>query len=200
MLPFVEPEDKPKTAPLPKPPWHTRISRRKLLRAGLAGGALLGLGGLLAWHTLGYEVPWAVKRRLRTLSPKEYLIVAAAAARILRSEDPAYPSPEDVEAAFFVDELAAALDPAALDDLKKLLHVLEHALPISTGRPDRFTRLDGEAQDAVLRAMSESSIGLMRGGFDALKSLCAMAYFRDARTWDAIGYDGPLVGRPSGGW
>src|SRR5688572_30579200 len=151
-VPADAPKDVPQGAALPRPPWHTRISRRRLLRAGLAGGALLGLGGVLAWHTLGYRVPWAVERRLRTLSPKEYLIVAAAAARILRTDDPAYPSPEDVDAAFFVDQLAAGLEPAALDDLKKLLHVLEHALPISTGRPDRFTRLEGDAQDAVLRA------------------------------------------------
>lgn len=177
-----------------------RLGRRRLLRWGLGGAAAVGLGGLLAWHTSGYEVPAAVARRLRGLSPKEYLIVRAAAARILRSERPEDPTADEVDAALFVDGYVARLDEANREDLKKLLHLLEHALPLGTGRLSRFTRLDAPGQDAVLASMMTSSVGVLRGAFDSLKGLCAMAYWRDPRTWPAIGYDGPLVGRPPGGF
>ncbi len=177
-----------------------RIGRRRLLRWGLGGAAAVGLGGLFAWQTSGYEVPSAIARRLRALTPKEYLIVEAAAARILRSDRPEDPAPGELEVALFVDGFVARLDEATRDDLKKLLHLLEHGLPLSAGRASRFTRLDGPGQDGVLAAMMNSSVGLLRGAFDSLRSLCAMAYWRDPRTWQAIGYDGPLVARPSGGW
>jgi hypothetical protein len=179
-----------------------------LLRAGLGGAALLGLGGLLAWQTSGYEVPAEVAARLRALSPKEYLVLGAFARRLLRDDvsaggaagAPAFPSPDEVGVALFADGLIARLDPATREDLRRLLHVLEHALPASAGRLGRFSRLDGDAQDAVLAAMAESSVGLLRGAFVSLKSLCVLAYFRDARAWPAIGYDGPLFGRPPEGW
>jgi len=27
-----------------------------------------------------------------------------------------------------------------------------------------------------------------------------MGYYRDPRTWGVLGYDGPLMNRPEGGW
>jgi hypothetical protein len=176
------------------------LGRRRLLRWGLGGALALGLGGLFAWNTSGYRVAPGVTRRLRALTPKEYLVVSAAAARILRSERAEDPTADDVEAALFVDDFVARLDDANRTDLKRLLHLLEHALPPTIGRVSRFTRLDGPGQDAVLGAMMTSSVGLLRGAFDSLKGLCAMAYWRDPRTWAAIGYDGPWVGRPPRGW
>lgn len=177
-----------------------RISRRRFVRWGIGGTIAVGLGSVLAWQLRGYVVSSDVERRLRALNAKEYLIVKAAAARILRSDRPEDPTADDLDVALFVDELVARLDEATRDDLKKLLHLLEHGLPISSGHVSRFTRLDGEGQDAVLTAMMMSSVGLLRGAFDSLKSLCAMAYYRDPRTWAAIGYDGPWVARPAGGW
>lgn len=183
----------------PKPDSRT-LSRRRFLRAGIAGGVALGVGGVLAWQTSGYEVPAAIASKLEALSPKEYLIVEALARRVLRGDGPGYPTADEVSAARFVDGLVARLDGETRLDLKRLLHLLEHGLPLRAGKLGRFTRLSGEAQDAVLARMEQSEIGILRGAFESLKSLCLMAYFRDARTWGAIGYDGPLVGRPREGW
>ena len=99
-----------------------------------------------------------------------------------------------------IDVLVARLDPANRADLVRLLHLLEHALPLSAGVFSRFTRASGEEQDLVLRSMEASSQPMLRGAFVALKSLCVMAYFSQPLTWGAIGYDGPLVGRPASGW
>lgn len=185
------------TATSPKDP---KVGRRRFVRLGVGGAALLGVGGLFAYQTSGYEVSAEIAARLYALSPKEFLIVQALSDRILRPDAPDLPSPRDLEVAFAIDELVARLDSANRTDLLRLLHAVEHVLPPATGVPSRFTRASGAEQDAVLTAMSTHSVGLMRGAFNALKSLCAMAYFSSPRTWGAIGYDGPLVNRPAEGW
>lgn len=182
------------------PATGSNSGRRRFLRAGFVGGAALAVGGVLAWQTRGYEVSPATARGLRALSPKEFLVVQAIAARIVRPDAPDMPSPDEVGVAAFVDGLVARLDAANRTDLLRLLHVVEHAMPLASGHATRFTQLPGTAQDAVLTAMMTSRVPLLRGAFEALKSLCVMGYFRDARSWVGIGYDGPLVGRPVGGW
>lgn len=175
-------------------------SRRRFLRLGIGGATVLGLGGLFAWHTSGYELPDVDTRALVALSPKEYLVAEAVAARMLRADGPGWPDPREVGVAHAIDRAVARLDDANRTDLKRLLHLLEHGLPISVGKASRFTRLSGDDQDAVLASMESSSVLLLRGAFDGLKSLCALAYFSDERTWGPIGYDGPLVARPVEGW
>lgn len=168
-----------------------RLTRRRLL-GGLGGGALLLAGGVLAWQGTGYSVPPAVSRRLRSLSEKEYLIVEALCDRILRS-DGAMPSPASVEAPLAIDAFVVSLEPLDRRDLGRLLALVEHGLPFWAGKRDRFTRLSGGERDAVLQAMESANVLLLRGAFRAIKSLCALGYFADARVWGALDYDGPLV-------
>lgn len=177
-----------------------RIARRRFLRLGLGGTALLGLGGTLAYQTSGYDVSEATRARLVSLSAKEFLVVSAVAARMLRRDAGDLPTPEEVDAAFAIDALVARLDAGNRRDLVRLLHALEHVVPLSAGVFSRFSHASGADQDRVLDAMSRSSVGLLRGAFDGLKSLCVMAYFSHPLTWGAIGYDGPLVARPREGW
>lgn len=181
------------------------LGRRRFVRLGVGGAALLGLGGLLAHETSGYELAADEAAALYALSPKELLIVRALAARLLRPDEPApgeapFPDPTELRVAEAVDELVARLDDANRSDLKRLLHAVEHAVPLTAGFTSRFTRLEGDDQDAVLAAMETSSIGLLRGAFQTLKGLCAMPYYASALAWAPLGYDGPLVGRPAEGW
>ncbi len=85
-------------------------------------------------------------------------------------------------------------------DLGRFLAYLEHVAPIGVGHASRFSRLAAAEQDEVLASLEASSIDLLRAGFDGLKSLVFFGYYRDPRTWRIVGYDGPLVGRPAGGW
>jgi len=85
-------------------------------------------------------------------------------------------------------------------DLSRFLSFLEHLAPLGSGFASRFTRLSPAAQDQVLEALGTSSIALVRAGFEAVKALVFMGYYRDVRTWPIVGYDGPLVGRPVQGW
>lgn len=176
------------------------VPRRTLLRAGLGGAALLGLGAAFSHAQLGYHAPAAVQATLRTLSIKEWSIVEAAASRLMRPDGPGLPDPLSLSPGLAADAMVGRMDSATRTDLLRLLHVLEHLLPASVGKTSRFTRLPGPDQDDVLRAMEHHRVGLLRGAFDGLKSLCALAYYSHPATWQALGYDGPLVGRPADGW
>ena len=64
----------------------------------------------------------------------------------------------------------------------------------------RFTRLSPGDQDRVLASLESSDQDLLRGGFEGLKALVFMGYYRDPRTWKILDYAGPMVSRPERGW
>jgi hypothetical protein len=72
---------------------------------------------------------------------------------------------------------------------------VEQLAPIGAGFASRFTQLAARDQDDVLASVEESGSDLLRGGFESVKALLFMGYYRDPRTWSIVGYDGPLLGR-----
>jgi len=177
-----------------------RLPRRRVLRLGvLAVLALGGAAGLV--RSRGYSVP--ARQRLLTLSPWQFVVVQHAARRIAAPDhagDRSIPSADDLDVAGFVDAWLARMRPRVRRDFGRFLAYVEHLAPLRAGYAPRFTRLDAQAQDRVLAATQASSSDLLRAGFDGLKSLVVMGYYRDARTWGIVGYDGPRVGRPPDGW
>jgi Gluconate 2-dehydrogenase subunit 3 len=177
-----------------------RFTRRRALK--LAALAVLTLGGAAGIvRSRGYAVP--AGRRLLTMSAWQFVVVQHAARRIAapdRADDPAIPTADDLDVAGFVDGWLARMRPGVRRDLGRFLAYVEHLAPLRSGHASRFTRLGADAQDAVLAATEASSSDLLRAGFDGLKSLVLMGYYRDARTWGIVGYDGPRVGRPPDGW
>lgn len=181
------------------------MDRRRFLRASVAW-ATIGATGLVALvRTAGYDRGDRRIAYLRSLSHWHLAVVDALADRMCAADVPydalgAPPSPREVEVALFVDGFVADASPAIRRDLLAAFGALEHAFPPLAGEVSRFTALPPDRQDRVLAAMESSSIDLVRGAFHGLKSLVMMGYYRDPRTWGVLGYDGPLVGRPEGGW
>jgi Gluconate 2-dehydrogenase subunit 3 len=177
-----------------------RLSRRRVLKVGaLAVLALGGVAGVV--RSRGYEVP--AGQRLLTLSAWQFVVVQHAARRIAapdRAGDASIPSTDDLGVAGFVDGWLGRMRPDVRRDFGRFLAYIEHLAPLREGLASRFTKLDAAAQDRVLAATEGSSSDLLRAGFDGLKSLVLMGYYRDVRTWAIVGYDGPLVGRPPDGW
>jgi hypothetical protein len=179
------------------------LSRRQMLE--LSTAAALLLGGVVAGvvRTRGYSLPPG--RRLASLSPWQFVVLQHAARRIAAPDpearrDASIPSADDVDAAGFVDGWLVKMPPRVRRDFGRLLAYIEHLAPLRAGFPSRFTRLGPADQDVVLAATEASSSDLLRAGFDGLKSLVLMGYYRDARAWGILGYDGPRVGRPPSGW
>lgn len=142
---------------------------------------------------------------MRALAPWEIAVVDAVADRMCLADVPydapgAPPTPRECEVVEFVDDFVASSEPAIQRELHAAIGSVEHIFPFIIGSPRRFTSLSAEDRDRVLSAMDNASIDLVRGCFSGLKSLVMMGYYRDPRTWGVLGYDGPQVKRPEGGW
>ncbi len=159
--------------------------RRFVLWAALGVGAIGA--GLTTWRTGGYPPLPAGASRLQFFTEWQYLVMAAAGARIVH--------PATAEVARFADGYLAALPAADQRDVRALIGFLEHGAPLLTGRLTRFTALDPAAQDEVLRAVEHHRIGKLRGGFNVVKAVAYMALYEDDTSWTAIDYPGPLVPR-----
>jgi hypothetical protein len=72
---------------------------------------------------------------------------------------------------------------------------VEQLAPLAAGFARRFTELSASDQDDVLAGLEESRIDVVRAGFQAMKSLVMMGYYRDPRTFAILGYGGPLLSR-----
>jgi hypothetical protein len=159
-------------------------SRRRFV-GWLAAGIVAGGTALAVLRTRGYELADAISGELVVLAPWQYLVLSAFGRRVL--------TPEAADVAGFADEYLVGLADADRRDLLAFVAYLEHAAPLAIGRLGRFSSLTEEQQDEVLASIEESGIGLLRGGFQALKALAMMAYYRKPESWAALGYEGPVV-------
>lgn len=177
------------------------LGRRRFVEAGVAFALLLGGSAVAVVRTRGYSLP--AGRTPLSLSAWQFVVVQHAARRIAAPDDPgnaAIPRADDTDVVGFVDGWMARMHPSLRRDLGRFLGYLEHLAPVAAGLGSRFTRLDPGDQDRVLASLESSSSDLLRAGFEGLKSLVFMGYYRDPRTWSILGYDGPMVGRPARGW
>jgi len=171
------------------------ITRRRFLKRTIGGALLLG-GAYVVGRQLGrYPVEEATARRLTVLSPKEYTVLAAVARRICAGDDAGVPTSDDTQVALFVDGYLARLDDGLRSDVKALLQLVEHG-GFFRLRAKRFTQMAPDEQDAMLADWEQSRLAVRRQGFQALKTMCLLGYWRDDRTWPMLGYTGPMVKRP----
>jgi hypothetical protein len=174
----------------------TSTSRRRLLRTGLLGGALLGLSAVVGRSLTGYRLPAGVSRP-RTLSDKELIVLAAITSRIVAPDGPDAPPADGWALASWLDDYLGKMDPALLGDLRALLHFVEHGGPLFRLRATRFSHMTSDEQDATLAAFADSPITVRRQGLQALRALAFLAYYRQDATWGLIGYPGPILRVPA---
>jgi hypothetical protein len=177
------------------------LTRRGFLRAGIAGGVLLGGAALVGRSLSGYHLDAATAKRLRALSPKEYLVMQAVARRVLAPDGDDAPSADAVDVAGAVDTYVAKLPPPVQRDVRALLQLVEHGsslFRLSTTRFTRFTHMAPAEQDATLADWQRSSLTVRRRGFQALRTLAFLGYWRDDRTWPLLGYSGPMLPKRPG--
>ena len=172
--------------------------RRSLLKKGLLGGVLLAVAAPVTLLSRSGLLTGQPKQPLRALTPAEYSIFAAVAARLSPGDDApaaAWPSAQALDVAAKLDGLLARLHPAAIKDFRQLLHVFENALTglASAGIPRTFTRSSPAEQDARLEAWRHSRVALFRSGYQAMKRLGHAIYYSSPETYARVGYPGPPV-------
>jgi hypothetical protein len=169
--------------------------RRRLLKRGLLGGALLLMGGVLPLSLRSTLVRRKPARALKLLSEREHAIFAAVAARIAPGDGAgsAWPTADALDCAGKVDALMATAHPAVGAELRQLLRLFESALfgLAFTGTPTPFTRCSPAAQDARLEAWHHSRLTLLRSGYQALKRLAQATYYSSPEIYALVGYAGP---------
>jgi hypothetical protein len=174
-----------------------RTSRRRLLKAAIAFGVVAAAGSIAAVvRTRGYEAPVGVT--LASLDAWQWVVVRALARRVCATDAPEVVTADEVDVAGFVDSYAAKMPARMRRDLGRFLAYVEHVAPVALRSASRFSRLPEDAQDRVLGALEAHDNPLLRGGFEGVKALLFMGYYRDPRTWRHIGYGGPLVARAAG--
>jgi hypothetical protein len=170
------------------------LDRRRFLKRGLVGGALLFLAG-----TLPLAFRSTLRRRpagpLRLLSEDEYAVFAAAAARLAPGggAGPKWPTAEALDCAGKVDALMARVHPDVGSDFRRLLRLFESGLlgAVIAGSPRPFTRAAPEEQDARLEAWRRSHLALLRSGYQAIKRLAHATYYSSPEVYALVGYPGP---------
>jgi hypothetical protein len=171
------------------------VPRRNWLGFFLIGGTLTALGGAVALlRSGGYVVAPDRLKNLRVLEPWQFVVVSGVARRIVAPDRPqGVPTPDEVGVAEFVDGYLLEMPPALRRDFLRLLRYLEDLAPFASGYTGRFAVLSPAAQDDVLAALEASRFDQLRAGFQALKSIVMMGYYRDPRTFSMLGYGGPFV-------
>ena len=166
--------------------------RRSVLKRGLFGGALLMLGGAGFLATRGTQAVPLPKGGLKVLSEREFAVITAIAARMVRPRAN-FPTVEEVSLAEACDLVLARADSSVQKEIKELLMVFENALANALFglRFKPFTAHSGEQQDEVLREWEQSSLTIRRTGFAALRTIALAAYYGNPKTWKAVGYEGP---------
>ena len=167
-------------------------TRRGFLKKGLLGGALLVVGGtaFLAFRrTLRAAKPRAA---LSVLSPDEYAIFAAVAARVV-AVDGDSPGTDAVDVAARADAAMAQWPDSVQVEFRRLLHLFENALTGAVTRTgyETFTAARARLQDERLAAWAGSRVAVFRSGYQAMKRLACACYYAAPESWPATGYPGP---------
>jgi hypothetical protein len=170
------------------------VTRRKWLGSLLIGGALAAASGAVAMvRTSSYEAPSVAATSLRVLAPWQFVVVRAVARRMVAADRGDVLSPDDAAVAEFIDGYLVEMHPSLRRDFLRLLGYTEHVAPLASGHLRRFTELAPRDQDDVLGALESSRFDQLRAGFQALKSIIVMGYYRDPRTFAILGYGGPFI-------
>lgn len=164
------------------------LARRRFLQVGLAGGALLALGGL----ALSPGQPTAASSTLKVLSARELAVLAAIAERLCPGGD-GLPAASEIGVAGKVDAFLDGMDPWTVADVRKLLGLFESRAGglLLDGRWRPFTELSLAERDAALDGWRRSRLAFKRAAWLALRGLVVSQYWADPRVYVRLGYPGP---------
>jgi hypothetical protein len=168
------------------------ISRRTLLKVGVAGGAALFLARWLYTQT---SPPAAPDAHVGVLDARARSIVSAIVPVLLEGALPAAPEAEAARAEVVanVDLAIAGLPPEARKQIEQLFAMLAFApsrcLVADVWSP--WPEASRESIAAFLAHWRDSRFALLQTAYGALHQLITAAWYGSPHAWTAIGYPGP---------
>lgn len=170
------------------------LSRRRFLKiSALAVGA-----GLVPTSCVDMPTHLGLPEglELKVMDPWEYALVNAVARRMLGAKPAAMIDSREVDPARYLDETCALLDRSIFGRVRMAFGFLEYAPWPILPKFSRFTRASEEVQDRVLLDMQQSSLGIKKSIFVALKLLSGPAFYANAPAWRLMDYPGPPWNAP----
>ena len=166
-----------------------RISRRTLLKAGIAGGA----GLLLARWLYTSTTPQPPPTISGALDARARAIVAAIAPVMLAGALPAGNPVLLQEVVAGVEQAIAGLPPAVRKEIDQLFALLSFApsRALIGGVWSPWHEAAPASIGAFLDRWRDSRLALLRSAYGALHQLVFAAWYGNANAWPAIGYAGP---------
>ena len=167
-----------------------RWTRRRFLIAG----STVAIGVLLV-RRLGFypDRPWAGT----VLSEWEAHTLAACVGALIPevAGDQVEHGPTPMEVAEHVDHFLNGVPASTLLEIRGMFFLIEHGTVLG-GRLSRFTRQDAKTQRELLLGLKNWG-GLLGQAFEGIRSFVVLGWYQDPRSWEAIGYTGPLLTRPA---
>jgi hypothetical protein len=168
------------------------MTRRTLLKAGIAGGAALFLARWLYTQTSAPALPNA---RFVVLDARARAIVTAIVPVLLSGALPAAPGAEAArtEVVVNVDRAIAGLPPEVRKQVEQLFALLAFAPSrcLIAGVWSPWPEATAESIDAFLMRWRDSRFALLQTAYGALHQLIVAAWYGSPLAWPAIGYPGP---------
>ena len=166
-----------------------RISRRTLLKAGIAGGA----GLLLVRWLYTSTSPESTPTRYGALDARAHAIVAAIAPVMLAGALPAGDPVSLQQLVAGVEQAIAGLPPAVRKEIDQLFALLSFApsRALVGGVWSPWHEAAPETIGAFLDRWRDSRVALLRSAYGALHQLVFAAWYGNSNAWPAIGYAGP---------
>ena len=164
------------------------LSRRRFLRIGLGGAALLGagVGGLASLRGCAPSAGG-----LRILSAHEYRTLSHLARACFPAGGPFAQGADDLDLARAFDGFLADEPKANQGDLRTALQLVEFGPLIFDRRATTFSNLPVEEQLAHWQTWALSDSLLRRKVAVAFRRFLAMVFFGQPALWAHIGYPGP---------
>jgi hypothetical protein len=168
------------------------ISRRALLKAGVAGGAALFLARWLYTQSSAPTIPDA---RSVGLDAHARAIVSAIVPVLLEGTLPAGPGAglARAEVVANVDLAVAGLPPDARKQIDQLFALLAFAPSrcLVAGVWSPWPEASSASVTAFLTRWRDSRFAMLQSAYGALHQLVVAAWYGSPSAWPAIGYPGP---------
>ena len=175
---------------MPDSTTSSRISRRTLLKAGIAGGAALLLARWLYTSTTTTQ-PAPANRGALDVSARA--VVAAIAPVMLAGALPANDPVLLRELVAGVGQAIDGLPPAVRKEVDQLFALLSFAptRALIAGVWSPWHEASPASIGAFLDRWRDSRLALLRSAYGALHQLVFAAWYGNSNAWPAIGYAGP---------
>lgn len=174
------------------------LSRRGFLKTTLmvsAAGAVV-LGGTFAFLSRSPKDGAPKPEGIRAMSDSEYQLFHAVCMACLPGADNSQGLLpwQQLPVLQNIDHLIAGIPAHARGDVTNAFKLLDHAPIVSGWHGKRFVDLDVAAAREFLDAWNHGG-EIARAVSNLVRKLAYIGYWREAATWPAIDYDGPVMAK-----